>query len=287
MDPLTQPRILLDVFLLAVLAICIGIPAFHQQRINQPHKPWNITGNIPAHHFTRLDLIGVSVSLLIFVTNIFIPFITPPAALERAVEMPSLIVIIAGVISQMIPVGIAMLFLATRMNVLELFGLKNVRWKKVFLTAFIGLLIIYAFIIAVSSIVEPLLKSLFGERENQVAVQMLLKAKSGDPALLAAMVFLTCVVAPVCEEIVFRGYLYGVLKRFSCPFFAAIFSGIIFAVIHGSLWALAPLIVVGIGLAVIYEISGSLWACILTHSAFNTVATVVMLSTPHVNDLPY
>ncbi len=277
MDPLTQPRILLDVFLFALIAVAIALPAFRQHRLTYPAAAWNMQGNVPSYYFTPLDLLGVSLTLLIYVSNIFAPFYTSPEMMEKAQHSSGAILIIGNIISQLIPVGITLLFLATRMNVLDVFGLKNINWKKIGLTAFLGLLGIYLGLFAVSSINTSVLTPLFGKREPQMAVKMMLEAKNGNPGFLIGIIFMACIVAPICEEIVFRGYLYGVIKRFSCPIFAAVFSGIIFAVIHGSLWSLAPLVVVGIGLAFIYEKSGSLAASMLAHFAFNSISTAAML----------
>ncbi|MDP7309440.1 MAG: CPBP family intramembrane metalloprotease, partial [Roseibacillus sp.] len=74
--------------------------------------------------------------------------------------------------------------------------------------------------------------------------------------------------------VVFRGYIYVVVKRFTNIPFAVIFSGLLFGAVHGNLLALLPLTILGIVLALAYEYTGSLWAPIAIHFCFNA-ATVV------------
>lgn len=97
-----------------------------------------------------------------------------------------------------------------------------------------------------------------------------------DPGFLTLMRFSAVVVAPICEEIVFRAYLYGGLKRFCGPLAAAMASSLVFAAAHASAGALLPLALFGLLLVWMYERSGSIWAPIAAHACFNA-ATVVML----------
>ena len=106
---------------------------------------------------------------------------------------------------------------------------------------------------------------------------------STDPQILSLMVIAAVVAAPLCEEIVFRGYLYAVAKRFAGPWAAGICSALVFAAAHGSLSALLPLFIFGCVLAFIYEKTGSLWAPIATHFCFNGATVVVQLAARHYN----
>jgi len=92
-------------------------------------------------------------------------------------------------------------------------------------------------------------------------------------AVLVLMAIAAAVVAPVCEEIVFRGYLYPVAKKFSGPWVAALGTALIFSAAHGSLAALLPLFVFGLVLVALYEFTGSIWASMAVHFLFNS-ATV-------------
>jgi membrane protease YdiL (CAAX protease family) len=68
-----------------------------------------------------------------------------------------------------------------------------------------------------------------------------------------------------------------VVKRYSEPWFAAIFTGCLFGVIHFNLMSFPLLALMGIVLVVLYEITGSLWVPIACHAAFNALQVGVMM----------
>jgi membrane protease YdiL (CAAX protease family) len=97
-----------------------------------------------------------------------------------------------------------------------------------------------------------------------------------DPTVLALMAVAAVVVAPVCEEVIFRGYLYPAAKRFAGRWVAMIASALVFAAAHGSLAQLPQLFILGLVLVHAYEVTKSIWAPIAIHLC-NNAATVVIL----------
>ncbi len=101
-------------------------------------------------------------------------------------------------------------------------------------------------------------------------------AGGGAPAAevsLAAMgtiVAVGALVAPACEELVFRGVLYGALRRRLDPVVATVLVAGLFAAAHGLRtpvpWVQA---VGGVLFCAVYEASGSLWAPFLVHASGN------------------
>lgn len=88
------------------------------------------------------------------------------------------------------------------------------------------------------------------------------------------------VVAPFTEEVIFRGYLYGVIRQYAGRFAAAVTSAILFATVHHNIPAIPALFVLGIGFALAYERTGSLLAPMLMHVLFNTATVVAILFAP-------
>lgn len=87
---------------------------------------------------------------------------------------------------------------------------------------------------------------------------------------------LAVVAAPVCEEFIFRGLVFRGLRR-SLPLgWAACFSAAIFACVHSPL-AAAPVFVVGLLAALIFEISGWLVAPMIAHFTYNLIMVMVQL----------
>jgi membrane protease YdiL (CAAX protease family) len=98
-----------------------------------------------------------------------------------------------------------------------------------------------------------------------------------DSALIAVFTLLATVVAPFMEEFFFRGFLFNALLRYLPFWFAAVISGAIFGIAHGSTTAFLPLAGSGIVLAYVYYRSGSLTASMITHAVFNII-NVALLS---------
>lgn len=77
------------------------------------------------------------------------------------------------------------------------------------------------------------------------------------------------VVVPILEEIAFRGFFYGSLRRHVGIAGAAIISGVVFALLHMSPDQLPALAVLGIVLALVYEKTQTIAAPILLHMLIN------------------
>lgn len=94
-------------------------------------------------------------------------------------------------------------------------------------------------------------------------------------AALVAVCVLVTVIAPIAEEVFFRGYFYGALRNWRGPWPAALLTGIVFGGIHaGSAEAvlLVPLAILGFMLCVVREQTGSLLPCIALHAINNALA---------------
>jgi membrane protease YdiL (CAAX protease family) len=91
------------------------------------------------------------------------------------------------------------------------------------------------------------------------------------------IILLAVVIAPVAEELAFRGYLYGVIKRFFGAVPALVLSGILFALIHLNLPSFFPLLVLGWVFALAYELSGSLLVPMTMHALFNALNLIEAL----------
>lgn len=97
----------------------------------------------------------------------------------------------------------------------------------------------------------------------------------GAVALVAAAVLIT-VVAPIAEEVFFRGYVFGALRNWKGMWVGALLTGLLFGAIHvGSapdVLYLPILAVFGVLLCLLYARTGSLYPCIVLHAINNCVA---------------
>ena len=111
-------------------------------------------------------------------------------------------------------------------------------------------------------------------------VQWLLPMDSDDIALFDQQmapgivpVLFGCVVAPVLEEMLFRGViLRGFLRRYSRTF-AIVWSAALFGIAHLNVYQLMTALAIGIVGGWLYERCRSLWPCILLHASYNTFVT--------------
>ena len=94
---------------------------------------------------------------------------------------------------------------------------------------------------------------------------------SRDPIALGLMAFTAVVLAPLFEEVIFRGALLPVLTESVGVFWGVVLSGLTFGLAHISIGELAPLTVLGIGLALLRLSSGRLLPCVVMHALWNAV----------------
>lgn len=92
-----------------------------------------------------------------------------------------------------------------------------------------------------------------------------------NPFLMLMDIILAGVLAPICEEIIFRGY---VLKSFSkvSPLLGLVVSSVFFGLMHGNLPQAAGAIVFGFGMGIIAYRCGSIVPTIIIHSCVNFFA---------------
>lgn len=99
-----------------------------------------------------------------------------------------------------------------------------------------------------------------------------------SPLVLVGLLLVACVVAPINEELLFRGAIFRGLRQSLGRVPALAISGALFGLMHGNWAGFVPLALLGVGLAIAYEQSGDIRVPILTHALFNLNTTLVLLS---------
>jgi membrane protease YdiL (CAAX protease family) len=146
------------------------------------------------------------------------------------------------------------------------FGLRRPSTGWLRASGLIALLLIVFLVLSVvwSVLVNPGKEKILEELGSNEATSLLLLSAG-----------LTCVIAPICEEFLFRGYIFTALRNLRGTLPAAIMTGLVFGAVHaGSAPALdlVPLAALGFGLCLLYRRTGSLYPCIATHSLNNSIA---------------
>lgn len=109
--------------------------------------------------------------------------------------------------------------------------------------------------------------SLIDEFPIQPIVELLAQDISITQFLLLGL--LAIVLAPITEEILFRGCLYRFLKGKFPLLLAQLSTAFLFALVHNNLNSFLPLVLIGFVLVRIYESSGSIRQAMFFHAFFN------------------
>lgn len=119
---------------------------------------------------------------------------------------------------------------------------------------------------------------LFGPSKTDYLSRSLEEASSGtvNPGLMILFVFTLVVLAPICEEIFFRGYMYPALRNRMGMQPAMILNGILFAAAHFDLVGFLPRLLLGYGLCYLFERNHTLAGPITGHALYNGL--IVLLS---------
>lgn len=112
------------------------------------------------------------------------------------------------------------------------------------------------------------------QSENPV-LQLFVGAPIWKIGMLALLVIF---IGPVFEEIVFRGWLFGGLRKKWGDYPALLASSLLFAIIHGDGPGLPVLFALGMIFGLLYKKSGSLYPSILVHSFWNATTFALLIS---------
>ena len=150
-----------------------------------------------------------------------------------------------------------------------------VRWTEGISISGLVLALVCAagFYLALDMGLDPLLaKALPGsESQYQEAVRSLLRFPV--PAF-----WKVCVIAPVVEEALMRGFLLDGLRGGYGPAAALLISAVVFALLHFNAVQTLSALVCGLVLGLLYLHTGSVFCCILAHFGYNAISYFVMLA---------
>lgn len=102
--------------------------------------------------------------------------------------------------------------------------------------------------------------------------------KGSSPLSVALLILMVGVCAPFVEELFFRGLAYGAFLKRSGPTVALFGSSFLFGAIHGQVYQLPALVMLGFAMAVLAKRAGRLGPAIVMHAVFNTTTVVLALT---------
>jgi len=97
------------------------------------------------------------------------------------------------------------------------------------------------------------------------------------------LAFVTLIVlAPIAEEVLFRGYLYGRLRRILPLWLAILITSALFGFVHGQWNVGIDVFILSIVLCCLREVTGNIWAGILLHMMKNGLAFYLLFINPDI-----
>ena len=130
------------------------------------------------------------------------------------------------------------------------------------------------FIFLISFLYVLALKSILGIEAPPSKVDELISNRNISSNIL---IIITAIVAPFCEEIYFRGFLYSAFKKNFGVTVALFLSSFLFALAHLELYSFIPIMVIGWLLAYIFEKTKSIFAVIFLHAVYNLILISILL----------
>jgi membrane protease YdiL (CAAX protease family) len=103
----------------------------------------------------------------------------------------------------------------------------------------------------------------------QPVFDMFFEEKRGNVILL--LTIFVSILGPIIEEIFFRGFLYSAVRKRFGIFVGVLLSSALFSMLHTNIVGFLPIMILGVLMAFLYEITGSLIASMSIHILHNSI----------------
>ncbi len=153
-------------------------------------------------------------------------------------------------------------------------GIAPPRWRWLWLLLAVGVTLL---LLPLRGLIGLIVQQWFGGglEGMQSRLDLLLGSELSWPRFFATLLG-AGLLAPVAEELFFRGFLYTALRQRFGIAAAVTISSAVFAVGHiDALGVVAASFIMGIALALAYEYTRSLWVAIAIHAFNNSLATIL------------
>ena len=236
-------------------------------------------GLVRSDLFGLPDLLVTATLVVLLLLLVAMQWVVPsppkPPDAHGAAGAVSGLQIIYGALQFALPVGaILALLIARGVSLPAIFGLKRVGLLRAVVTAASLLILLLPLFMLVTTVAYQFLD---GHSEPQELVKIYQHAaKAGKSDIIWQVMLAAVVIAPITEELLFRGYFYAVLKRVTGPVPAAFGISLLFGAIHNNALGFPGLTLLALALTLAYEWSGSILVPIFMHACFNATSLLAM-----------
>ncbi len=158
-----------------------------------------------------------------------------------------------------------LLFAIKKKDFFQNCGFKALSTKNSFLLTILGIAL--HFLVVLLYLIPSLAR--YSSQHDQLLRAIM---DNSDPLMI---LLVAGIVAPILEEILFRGLILNELKKNLSLKVSIIIQAIIFGLIHGNLFQGIYAGILGVILGLLYYNTGSLWAPIITHISFNSFSIIM------------
>lgn len=125
--------------------------------------------------------------------------------------------------------------------------------------------VVFVFDAAIEALIGPIKLHPYLERLN------------GATSLFGQVVvmFSIVVLAPISEEIYFRGFVYTILRKNYGVAIGILVSSILFSIVHFDSFSVTQVLIAGVGFAFLFHLTRSLVPSIVAHTTFNLLTIFV------------
>lgn len=265
--------VLRDLSIYVSIATVLALAAYWMMRRYRPEFAWNNEGQVLSSPYAAPDLLLLAGLGLFFILAIQ-PHQSAATAEGAGMSAGGLV---ASMVFNLLMCAALLVYLhrIRGLNPAELFGLQHIHWRTLALVVLAFTVIILISVNLVSAATMKWLESFWPDQQPQETVRAF--QESGSLGFRFLVIIAAVVIAPLAEEVLFRGFVYGVLKRYTDAPFAALASSLMFAVIHMHVGSLLPLCMLAVLFCLAYEITGCLLTPMLLHAVFNGASVIGMI----------
>jgi membrane protease YdiL (CAAX protease family) len=155
-------------------------------------------------------------------------------------------------------------------------GLTRFSWRDLLITGIVGGSSIFSLVILVMALIISILPHY---PQPQPFAELILETREWHEMVIPLI--LGGILAPLGEELYFRGFIYPVFRSRFGVFPAVLITSIFFAALHFDLVRFFPLALGGAGLTLICEKTGSLFPALAAHSTWNVAMTLLVFLGGH------
>lgn len=148
-------------------------------------------------------------------------------------------------------------------------GLKKSRWLGDFGLAVLGEVAVLLVVMGYATLLLYLAKT---KLPQQPVVELFGRSGAG----IALAVLYVAVLAPIGEELFFRGFIYGTMRQRWGVRWGMVASAGLFALFHVHPLLYVPMFSIGVALALLYQYRGTLVPAIMLHGLNNLLALVIL-----------